>query len=429
MLKLEWVPERQTALPSRKTQTYLPVDHRCLPSLKQHPSWISTPSTSTSPPSHRRIFITIMVATRRQASGAQSDTKAEQPDTKSSAGKRDNDQVDDKNTATSEPDTKKPKTTSSDKTESILDAQQSKLESFSDALTWLHSDTAWSLAHPDIPDGKGETDTAAEGGETVRTPPEPYENKRAGAAEAGHLSYPNSDLTAFQTLLCAILLSKPISHRLGLRSIETVLNKPFLFRTAQDLLDAGNEGRRASLWEARTQHKEKTAVQLGSLAEGITALCQDAKDQDQARDSLQPILERAVSQSKDKNDSFAVADEVKAVLTKEINGLGPGGVDIFLRRIQSQWPQVFPFADEKSLSAAVKFDLISQSDLDKGTQEATKKLAEKVAEHVGFPLEDAKGKDEEAECGRWWFVRTLDVLIGLDIEKKLDEAVKQAAGK
>lgn len=47
----------------------------------------------------------------------------------------------------------------------------------------------------------------------------------------------------------------------------------------------------------------------------------------------------------------------------------------------------------------------------------------------GFTLEDAKkDADEEAECGRWWFVRTLDVLIGLDIEKKIDEAAKQAKG-
>lgn len=235
-----------------------------------------------------------MVATRRSASGAQ---KSESTDTKV-GDKRDNDQVSSsKPTKTeqdhSEPDTKKPKTADSKKTESILESQQSKLESFSDSLTWLHSDAAWSLAHPDIPDGQGETDLAAEGGETVRTPPEPFENKRSGAGEAGHLSYPNSDLTAFQNLLCAILLSKPISHRLGLRSIETLLNKPYLFRTAQDLIDAGNEGRRAALWEARTQHKEKTAVQLGSLAEGITSLCQDAKDKDAARDNLEPILEKS----------------------------------------------------------------------------------------------------------------------------------------
>ncbi|TKY86010.1 hypothetical protein EX895_004835 [Sporisorium graminicola] len=373
-----------------------------------------------------------MVATRRQASGQQANAKSETADTKT-GDKRDNEQVAAKEEDTSEdqPEPKKPKTTnaiSNSNVDSILEVQQTKLESFGDALTWLHSDAAWSLAHPDIPDGKGETDTAAEGGDTVRTPPEPYENKREGAADAGHLSYPNSDLTAFQTLLCAILLSKPISHRLGLRSIETLLNKPYYFHTAQDLLDAGNEGRRAALWDARTQHKEKTAVQLGSLAEGITALCEEAKGKDDARDTLRPILDKALAQTEDQADSFQVAEQVKAVLTKQINGLGPGGVDIFLRRVQSQWPQVFPYADERALSAAVKFDLISQSDLEKSQQHATKKLAEKVAEHVGFPLDEAKGEEEEAECGRWWFVRTLDVLIGLDIEKKIDGAAKQATG-
>lgn len=371
-----------------------------------------------------------MVATRGQASATHSHTKADPADTKAGA-KRDNDEVDASSVTKAEPqqqepDTKKPKTTASDKTECILESQQSQLESFSDTLTWLHSDTAWLLAHPDIPDGKGETDAAAEGDKTVRTPPEPYVNKRSGADSDGYLSYPNSDLTPFQTLLCAILLSKPISHRLGLRSIETLLNKPYLFRTTQDLLDAGNQGRRAALWEARTQHKEKTAVQLGNLAEGITALCDDAQDKNDAHDNLGPILEKALSKTKNRDDSFEVADQVKTILTQQINGLGPGGVDIFLRRIQSQWPQVFPYADERALSAAVKFDLISQSDLDKGTQQAAQKLAENVAEHVGFPFEEAKGDNEEAECGRWWFVRTLDVLIGLDVEKKIDEAAKQA---
>ncbi|SPO32386.1 uncharacterized protein UTRI_02943 [Ustilago trichophora] len=386
-----------------------------------------------------------MVATRRQASGDHSKTKSEEADTKNGS-KRSNDEVesgqesktetkeedradDSKGDNEDEPAAKKPKTSnaiSNSNVDSILEVQQTKLESFDDALTWLHSDVAWSLANPDIPDGKGEKDTAEEGGETVRTPPEPYENKREGAGSEGHLSYPNSDLTAFQTLLCAILLSKPISHRLGLRTIETLLNKPFYFRTAKDLLDAENEGRRAALWEARTQHKEKTAVQLGSLAEGIAELCGDSEE---AQDSLKPILEKALDQASDEDSAFEVAQQVTKVLTAQVNGLGPGGVEIFLRRIQSQWSAVFPFADERALSAAVKFDLISQKDMDKGKEHATNKLAEKVAQHVGFPLEDAKKDDEEAECGRWWFVRTLDVLIGLDIEKKLDEAVKQATNK
>ncbi|KAJ1019969.1 hypothetical protein NDA16_004250 [Ustilago loliicola] len=213
---------------------------------------------------------------------------------------------------------------------------------------------------------------------------------------------------------------------MGLRTIETLLNKPYYLRSANDLIDAGNERRRAGLWEARTQHKEKPAVQLGSLAEAILDLCGDSTDD---QDSLRPILDKALSQASDQDDSFQVAEQVKAVLTNQVNGLGPGGVGIFLRRIQSQWGAVFPFADDRALSAAVKFDLITEKDREKGKQHATNKLAQQVAQHVGFPLEDAKkDADEEAECGRWWFVRTLDVLIGLDIEKKIDEAAKQAKG-
>ncbi|GAC74717.1 hypothetical protein PANT_12c00107 [Moesziomyces antarcticus T-34] len=334
-------------------------------------------------------------------------TKRSSPATKSEPG-----------ASASEPASKRTKT-------SALDEQQKELEAHGDALTWLHSNTAWSLAHPDIPSGHGEQDTADQGGDTARDPPASYTNPRKDAGAGGELGYPNSDLSGFQTLMCGMLLSKPISHTLGLRAIQTLLNEPYFFRSAKDLLDAGNEGRRAALWEARTQHKEKTATQLGSLAEGVTALC-EGKGKD-AADTLLPILDQALEKC-DAKDAEAVAEQVKKVLTAQVNGLGPGGVDIFLRRMQAQWHQVFPFADQRALDAAARFGLLDDKDLKKGTAHAAQVLAKSVAEHVGFPFEEAHDEGEEAECGRWWFVRTLDVLIGLDIEKQLDKAVKLANG-
>ncbi|PWY98855.1 hypothetical protein BCV70DRAFT_212706 [Testicularia cyperi] len=369
-----------------------------------------------------------MVTTRRSASGNQSSqAKSQNGDGSDRASQTPNKGVskrskNNKDSDENEPSTKKQKTQDAAGSEKVLKEQRTHLESQGDALSWLHSDAAWTMAHPSIPEaGHAEKDVAEEGGETARTPPAPYTNKRPEAAGEGHLSYPNSDLSPFQNLMCAVLLSKPISHRLGLRTIDTLLNKPYLFRTVKDLLDAGLEGRRAGLWEARTQHKEKTAEQLGNLAQGISNLC-NHNDQD----TLQPVLDKAMSSASNADDSFQVAEQVKSILTGQINGLGPGGVDIFLRRVQCQWSAVFPFADQRALDAASKFHLVSKADLDKGAQHATNKLAQHVADHVGFPLDQAKHDSEEAECGRWWFVRTLDVLIGLDIEKNIDQAVDKA---
>lgn len=122
-----------------------------------------------------------------------------------------------------------------------------------DALVkWLLSDEAFELANPDIPQGQGEVD--AEPGEPAKTPPP----EEAGKSDGQHsdqevLSYPASRLTPFQNLVCSVLLSKPISHRLGLRTIRTLLNPPFGLRSATDLDEAGYEGRRKVMWEARTQ--------------------------------------------------------------------------------------------------------------------------------------------------------------------------------
>ena len=80
-------------------------------------------------------------------------------------------------------------------------------------------------------------------------------------------TYSSSTFTPFEELICAAILSRPISHALGLRSIRTILNDPWNFTTAKALREAGSEGRRKALDEARTQHRQKTADELGYLAE------------------------------------------------------------------------------------------------------------------------------------------------------------------
>ncbi|KAK1635869.1 hypothetical protein BDP81DRAFT_407416 [Colletotrichum phormii] len=250
------------------------------------------------------------------------------------------------------------------------DTKRAKTENAKAMVEWLLSDEAFSLAFLAHPPGQGEIDW--DEGQHGKDPPPKNAGKKANTINASKkednsdgnneyndddkapsLTYPDSTLTPFQNLVAALLLSKPISHRLGLR-------------TPRDLDEAGFEGRRKVMWEARTQHKEKTAEEgKGEKDEGdvekMTALREMVKG-----------MEAEEAQKK-----------VEKVLTDGIKGVGPTGAGIFLRRVQEEWEEVFPYADKRSLEAA-----------------------------------GDRGK----------FVRMLDVLVGIQLEKKMEEALKMARG-
>jgi hypothetical protein len=257
----------------------------------------------------------------------------------------------------------------------------------------LLSDEAFELANPKVEEGHGETDWPA--GKGAKTPPPEDAGKQGSTSDDATIwRYPQSDLTPFQNLVAACILSKPLSHRLGLRTIQTLLNPPFGLRTLKDLDEAGYEGRRKVMWEARTQHKEKTAGQLGDLIEGIRDLCGE-KDDDKELDHLEGLRDQVK-----KGSTKEVQDALVGKLTT-IKGVGPGVASIFLRRIQADWEEVFPYADDRCLDAARTFGLI-------GEKEGSEDLAKVV---------DGDKKR---------FVRLLDTLIGIQLEKKVDEAVKAA---
>ncbi|KPI34455.1 uncharacterized protein AB675_1404 [Cyphellophora attinorum] len=289
-----------------------------------------------------------------------------------------------------EPEAKKPKTEPAPSNKNGNSASSSQPR----ALKWLLSQEAFDLAFPAFPEGHGEIDWDDE-----------KRRKEPPAEDAGHqatkdqklLTYPDSSLTPFQNLVCALILSKPLSHRLGTRTINTLLNPPFGLRTVDDLDEAGFEGRRKVMWEARTQHKEKTATQLGDLVEGVRAICGD--------DDLEN-LEGLRKQLKGL-DVKAAQDKVQEVLTDGIKGVGPTGVGIFLRRVQGQWEEVFPYVDDRALAAAREFGLVDGN----GKLGSARDLAKLL-------------NDDQAE-----FVKLLDVLIGIQLEKKMDEALKTAGVK
>lgn len=261
-----------------------------------------------------------------------------------------------------------------------------------DAFQFLLSDEAYSLAYPKIEEGYGEKDWSSEERRKPLPKEESGQMKKTSSKSRG---YSSKDLTPFEVLLCAVLMSKPLSHRLGLRTISTLFSPPFGLNTPQALDKAGYEGRREAMYEARTQHKDKTASQLGDLVEGLRKICKDDQDIISLK-AVCDVCQKANSQQK-------AIEEVKSFLSSNVKGLGPTGVEIFLRRIQSYdgWQPVFPFIDERGADAAHQLGLTSSVD----ASNAAKELQEKLGKNAS--------KSD--------FVRLVDVLVGLGLEKKLDD--------
>ncbi|WVQ93419.1 hypothetical protein IAU59_000490 [Kwoniella sp. CBS 9459] len=219
------------------------------------------------------------------------------------------------------------------------------------------------------------------------------------------IRYPFSPMTPFQTLVACLLLSKPLSHKLGIRTITTLLNPPFDFGTFSSLADTDEERRREGMWAARTQHKEKTAAQLGELVDGVRGLNGEGEEDDLGG------IKRAISAGSGGQGgglSRAQAQQRVGDMLKTIKGIGNVGVSIFLRRIQSQWPEVYPYVDDRCLASAKYLGLLGE---DLTSEQGAEKLSELV--------------DGDRDRGK--LTRLLDTLIGLDLEKKLDSVAERFA--
>lgn len=165
-------------------------------------------------------------------------------------------------------------------------------------------------------------------------PPDELEDaKKSKTYKSCSLTSPTS-FTAFEHLICAHLLSKPLSHRLGMRSIRTLLNEPFSLSSAETIVSAGEKRVWEALETARTQHRQKTAAYIFGMAQSYA----DA-------DTLFQLAEEA------NNDGApGVIEHIKAT----VPGLGVTGAEIFCRRIQcvDGWGDaLWPYADGKSIDA------------------------------------------------------------------------------
>ena len=216
-------------------------------------------------------------------------------------------------------------------------------------------------------------------------------------------TYSASAFTPFEELVCAVILSRPIGHMLGLRSIRTILNPPYEFTTPKKIREAGNEGCRKALDEARTQHRQKTAEELLLLADAVAESLGDG-DED-------------VSLERVREESGHDREKEREMLRKNVKGLGKTGLDIFGRRIQGFWPKFFPFVDQKTLAALDKLGL-------PGSAEELRSLLDEKWEELEVEEVDAKDK---AEKKRKAFVQILERAIGADLEGNIDSIKSEAA--
>lgn len=142
-------------------------------------------------------------------------------------------------------------------------------------------------------------------------------------------------------------------------------------------------------------------MQLGDLVAGVRSLA-DGEDSGPKVDLLEGLRSKALEARKS-DSATDTAEAIRSLLVENIKGVGPTGTGIFLRRVQIDWPEVFPFADDRVLGHAVELGLVEEG-----------QGAEELSKVVGGSKED--------------FVRVLDVLLGLALEKQLDKAQEMVEG-
>ena len=212
-------------------------------------------------------------------------------------------------------------------------------------------------------------------------------------------AYSISAFTPFEELECALILSRPIGHMLGLRSIRTLFNDPHNLTSPKAIKAAGKDGCRIALDEARTQHRQKTAEELYLLAEAATKSLGNGEDDT----DLQRLREES------KHD----VEKERELLKKNVKGMAKTGIDIFGRRIQAVWEEWYPFADERTSHALEALGLDSEV-----------QVLVKLIEDNWQSIRTSDFHGDEKAKKRKAFVRLLERAVGAELEGNVDEVKK-----
>lgn len=230
---------------------------------------------------------------------------------------------------------------------------------------------------------------------------------------------PPSSFTPFEQLMISHLLSKPLSHRLGMRSIRTVLNPPYDFSTAQKVKEAGEDKVWNAINDSKTQHVQKTAKQIYQMAEKY---CDD-----------ETMFELAEEVNED--GAKGVVNHIKST----VDGMGEIGAQLFCRRIQcvDGWGDaVWPYVDPKAMDSLKKLGIEVQDadDLQSLVEEVVdwEKVGQMGLDKLvatGSERDDADGKVEEMDHEQRVqveFVVLLERAIGCVLEGRVEEMMEKA---
>ncbi|MGW7001288.1 endonuclease [Streptomyces sp. NPDC054933] len=162
-----------------------------------------------------------------------------------------------------------------------------------------------------------------------------HDHGRTFAADAG-IRVRNTPQPLYQLLVLACLLSARIRASVGTAAARALFDAGL--RDPQRMADTSWQQRVDALGEGGyRRYDERTATQLGDGARYLL----DAYGGDLRR-------------------LRAEADgDVRTLrrLLRKLPGLGPVGADIFLREVQTTWPEVAPYFDGKAVEGAHKLGL------------------------------------------------------------------------
>ncbi|MFF3274184.1 endonuclease [Streptomyces chrestomyceticus] len=163
---------------------------------------------------------------------------------------------------------------------------------------------------------------------------------RTYADEAG-IRLKDTPQPLYQLLVLSCLLSARIQANIAVAASRALSDAGL--RTARRMKDATWQQRVDALGEGGyRRYDERTATQLGDGAELLL---------DSYGGDLRRIRDAADGDT----------DRLRKLL-REVPGLGPTGVDIFLREAQAVWPELKPHLDAKALQGAERVGLPTAPD-------------------------------------------------------------------
>ncbi len=230
-----------------------------------------------------------------------------------------------------------------------------------------------------------------------------------------------SEFTPWEHLVCAHLLSKPLSHALGMRSIRTLLNPPYSFNTAVTVAEAGEKRVWEGLEDARTQHRQKTAAYIHGMADEFV---DDNKGGKGKREMMFELSEKANDEG-----SSGVVSFIKA----NVNGMGQTGGEVFCRRVQcvDGWGDaIWPFVDGKARDALgeVGLKVKDAEDLQSmiESQVDWTKVGDMGLNEKGLSKGELSGEEMEVQV-QSEFVVLVERALGCVLQKNVPEMRKAAA--